>query len=526
MAGKPKSMRQIKQLILLHQQGRSIKFMARTLKMSKNTVKEYLAKLKEGNYKPNDLLALEDPELERKLHAGNPAYSDPRFDWIKNQLDYYAAELKRNGVTRKLLWEEYAQAQPQGYQYTQFCYHLNQHLRSAKPSMVLSHEPGDKLYIDFAGKTVSYVDQQSGEQIACQLFVACLPHSDYGFVIAVPSQKIEDFIYALMRCLEFLGGVPAALVPDNLKSAVAKPCKYEPTLSEALDQLANHYKIQVIPARPGKPKDKALVENHVRLIYQRVLAPLRNQVFFSLHDLNQALFEQNRRLNQTRMQQKNHTREEKFLAAEKALLKPLPPEPFELARHHLATVQKNNHVLLSQDKHYYSVPYKHLGQKATIIYTRSLVSVFVKGEKVATHPRDRSTNGYSTVKEHLCSHHQHYGQRSPQYYQQRAKTLSDTLHQLITLVFTRPAHPEQWYKTCDGLLRLQRCSDPERFEKACTLAIAHEQYSYRFVSRLLENNLFFPDEPQTPAPLPSHGNVRGADYYHQLTLNFKSHESD
>ena len=169
-------MRQIKQLIVLHQQGHSIKFMARTLNMSKNTVKEYLAKFKQGNYKLDDLLALEDPELEGKLLAGNPAYSDPRFGWLKNQLGYYAAELKRKGLTRKLLWEEYAQAQPRGYQYTQFCYHLNQHLRNAKPSMVLDHEPGDKLYIDFAGKTVSYVDQQTGEQIECQLFVACLPH--------------------------------------------------------------------------------------------------------------------------------------------------------------------------------------------------------------------------------------------------------------------------------------------------------------------------------------------------------------
>ena len=526
MAGKPKPMRQIKQLIRMQQQGCSIKLMARTLKMSKNTVKEYLAKIGQGGYKAEDLLAMEDPELERKLHAGNPAYSDQRFGWLKEQLDYYASELKRKGVTRKLLWEEYNQAQQQGYQYTQFCYHLNQHLRSAKPTMVLDHQPGDKLYIDFAGKTARYTDPQSGEQIECQLFVACLPYSDYGFVMAVPSQKIEDFLYALVQCLGLLGGVPAALVPDNLKSAVTKACRYEPSISEALEQLANHYQTSIIPARVARPKDKALVENHVNLTYQRVLAPLRNEVYFSLHELNQAIFERNRRLNQTRMQQKNHTREEKFLAVEKALLKALPPKPFELTRHHEATVQKNNHVLLAQDKHYYSVPYTLIGQEARLIYTRSLVSIFVKGEKVATHARDRSTNGYSTVKEHLCSHHQHYRDRSPQYYQDRAKALSETLGQLVALVFTRPAHPEQWYKTCDGLLRLQRCNDPKKKKKACTLAIAHEQYSYRFVRKLLENNLFFPEEPQNPVPLPNHGNVRGASYYHQLTLNFESHESD
>ena len=528
MAGKPKPMRQIKQLIRLHQQGKGIKFLARTLNMSKNTVKEYLAKIRQGGYNLDDLLALEDPELERKLHAGNPAYSDQRFEWFKGKLDYYRDELGRDGVTRKLLWQEYQESQPNGYKYTQFCYHLNQHLRSAKPSMVLDHQPGDKLYIDFAGKTVCYVDQQSGEQIECQLFVASLPYSDYGFVIAVPSQKIEDFIYALVQCLLFLGGVPAALVPDNLKSAVTKACRYEPKISEALQQFANHYQATVIPARVAKPKDKALVENHVRLVYQQVLAPLRNQLFFSLHELNQALFARNHRLNQTRMQQKDHTREEKFLAAEKARLQPLPLIPFELEYHHLATVQKNNHVLLTQDKHYYSVPYAHIGQKATIIYTRSLVNIYVKGQKVATHQRDRSTNGYSTVKEHLCSHHQHYLSRSPQYYQQRAKALSDIFHQLITLVFTRPAHPEQWYRTCDGLLRLQRRYDPAHFEKACTLAIEHEQYSYGFVYRLLEKKLIIAHDPdpKISPPLPQHGNVRGADYYKQLTLNFESHESD
>jgi len=526
MAGKPKPMRQIKQLIRLHQQGKGVKFLARTLDMSKNTVKEYLARIRQTGFDMEYLLSLEDPELERKLHAGNPAYSDRRFDWLKDKLDYYGSELERKGVTRMLLWEEYLQGQPNGYKYTQFCYHLNQHLRSAKPSLVLNHLPADKLYIDFAGKTVSYIDPQSGEEIVCQLFVACLPYSDYGFVIAVPSQKTEDFIYALAQCLQFLGGVPAALVPDNLKSAVTKACRYEPGISEALEQLANHYQTSVIPARVAKPQDKALVENHVRLIYQRILAPLRNQVFFSLHELNQALFDRNRRLNQTRMQQKNHTREEKFLAAEKALLKGLPATPFELEYHHTATVQKNNHVLLTQDKHYYSVPYTHIGQKATIIYTRSLVSIFVKGQKVATHRRDRSTNGYSTLKEHLCSHHQHYLSRSPQYYQQRAQALSDTFHQLITLVFTRPAHPEQWYKTCDGLFRLQRRYDPDCFEKACSLAIAHQQYSYRFVSRLLENPLLLTDDPQPAAPLPRHDNVRGADYYKQLSLNFESHESD
>ncbi|MDV7391907.1 IS21 family transposase, partial [Arthrospira platensis SPKY1] len=237
--------------------------------------------------------------------------------------------------------------------------------------------------VDFAGRTANYVDPDSGEVHACQLFVACLPCSDYGFVLAVPSQKIEDFLMALERCVVFLGGVPAALVTDNLKSAVTKPCRYEPVISQALQQFANHYGMTVLPTRVAHPRDKALVENHVRLIYQRVLAPLRHQVFFSLSSLNEALAAQNQKLNQTRMQRKDHTREEKFLAAEKPLLQPLPEQPFTQVYFHQATVQNNNHVLLSADKHYYSVPYIHIGKSARIHYTRSLVEIYVQGVQVA-----------------------------------------------------------------------------------------------------------------------------------------------
>jgi transposase len=514
MAGKPKPMSQIKQLILMQQQGFPIKKIARVLQMSKNTVKQYLVKLHLLDIPSQALLTLADPELEHHFHAGNPAYSDPRFGYLKDKLDYFAKELERKGVTRKLLWEEYRQAHPDGYQYAQFCFHLAQHQRNAKPSMVLEHKPADKLYVDFAGRTAAYVDPDSGEVHVCQLFVACLPCSDYGFVLAVPSQKTADFLFALERCLLFLGGVPAAVVPDNLKSAVTKACRYEPTISEALEHFANHYNVCVIPTRVAHPKDKALVENHVRLIYQRVLAPLRNQVFFSLSSLNEALATQNQQLNQTRMQLKDHTREEKFLAAEKPLLRPLPDRLFEQVQYHQATVQKNNHILLTQDKHYYSVPYTHIGKTAKIHYTRTLVHIYIQGQKVATHQRSRTSNGYTTIKDHLCSHHQHYLSRSPEYYQQRAAKISPTFHQLIKLVFTRPQHPEQWYRTCDGLFRLQRNSEASHFDKACALAISCSKYSMRFIQQVLKANQHLdPPQAASPPPLPDHDNVRGPGFY-------------
>lgn len=304
MAGKPKPMSQIKQLLLLQQQGKARKFIARSLGISKNTVKSYLAKAASMQLSIAALLALEDPVLEAKFHAGNPAYKKDQFDDLKSRLDYLARELSKNGVNRRLLWEEYKQEYADGYSYTQFCFHLGQQLIARKPSMVLQHTAGEKLFIDFTGKKLSYVEPTTGEEVFCQVFIACLPYSDYSFAIAVRTQNTEYFLYALSCCLQGLGGVPQVLVPDNLKSAVTKASLYEPDINRTMEDFANHYNITVIPARARKPKDKALVENQVKLIYSRVFARLRNQQFFDLSSLNQAIREKVRDHNQTRMQQR------------------------------------------------------------------------------------------------------------------------------------------------------------------------------------------------------------------------------
>jgi transposase len=520
MSGKPKPMSQIKQLLRLHQQGKSKKWIARSLGMSKNSIKAYLKKVALSGWSIDALLELDDPVLEGKLFAGNAAYRDERFEQFKSKLDYFESELKRTGVTRRLLWEEYRKVQHDGYGYTQFCFHLSQQLVAANPSMVLEHKAGEKLFIDFAGKKLSYTDPESGEIIECQVFVACLPCSDYSFVLAVRSQSVCDFIYALSRCLEALGGVPATLVPDNLKAAIIKADRYEPDVNRALEDFANHYGITVLPARVSKPKDKALVENQVKLVYSRVYARLRNRQFFSLASLNEAIREKTREHNQTRMQQKPYCREERFLADEKHLLLPLPEQPFELKYYRQLKVAKNNHIFLAQDKHYYSVPYQHIGREIKVIYTRSLVRVYYKDQQIALHPRSYQASGYSTVKEHLCSQHQHYLDRSPGYYLQKAKAKSETFHRLVQLIFEQKRYPEQLYRTCDGLLRLQRKSSPDAFEKACQLAIEHQKYSYRFIQNLLENKMLEPPQNKQDKPLPKHDNVRGKQYYIQSSFKF------
>jgi len=234
MAGKPKRMGQIKQLLRLHGQGHGKKAIARDLGMSKNTVKAYLKKIETGEFSIDSLLSLDEPVLEGKLFAGNPSYKQDRYEGIKDELGYFSKELAKVGVTRRLLWDEYRQSNPDGYGFTQFCHHLGQYMKNKNPSMVLQHNAGEKLFIDFAGNKLSYIDRETGEIIECQVFVACLPYSDYSFAMAVRSQNTGDFIYALSCCLNQLGGVPQTLVPDNLKSAITKADRYEPDINQVM----------------------------------------------------------------------------------------------------------------------------------------------------------------------------------------------------------------------------------------------------------------------------------------------------
>lgn len=515
MAGKPKRMSQIKQLLLLHKQGKNKKEIARLLDISKNTVKSYLEKFNLLNLGVDQLIKLDDPVLEAKFHPGNPAYTDERFEEIKPRLEYYAVELKRVGVTRKLLWEEYRKEFPQGYGQTQFCHHLSQHLQARKPSMVLQHQPGEKLFIDFAGKTLSYTDRHTGEVIPCQVFVACMPHSDYSFVMAVRSQSLPDFLYALQCCLNELGGVPRILVTDNLKSAITKAHRYEPDVNRALEDFANHYNTTVVPARAYKPKDKALVENQVKLIYTRIYAKLRNEIFLDLGSLNKAIKDKTKDHNQTRMQQKPYSREECFLANEKQLLAPLPANGFEMKFYSRLKVAKNNHVNLGQDKHYYSVPFVHIGKTANVIFTREMVYIYIDGKQVAVHQRNYTPGRYSTNKEHLCSHHRHYLDRSPEYYIERAKSKDETFHTFIQAVFSQSRHPEQLYRSCDGFFSLQRKTNPDTFKRACAIALEHQQYTYHFLANIIKNNMTDYQQTETEQSLPRHENIRGKAYYQQ-----------
>ena len=522
MAAKPTNMEVIKEVLRLHKEGRGKREIARLLGIDRNTVKKYLRKAEADRMNLNELVKLDDPVLAHRMCGGNAAYSDPRFDILSKRLDYITKELRKTGVTRHLIWQELKEeyGERNMYSYTQFCYHLKQHAEAGKPpSMVLgdTRQGGKELFVDFAGDKLSYVDPGTGEVVACEVFVACMPASDYGFALAVPSQKTEDFMYAMEKCVRSLGALPQVIVTDNLKSAVTKADRYDPDINTVMTDFANHYECVFSPARPRHPKDKALVEDHVKLTYQRVYAPLRNRQFFSLEDLNKAIAEMMRRHNQKRMQQHNFTREERYLADEKPYMRPLRPEPFEIRRTHEYTVQGNSYIYMALDRHYYSVPYRLLGKRVLVQYTKSLVEVYFQGEKVACHKRCVNTKQmYSTVEGHLPSYFNDYKELSPEKFEQKARMVSANLAIVIHNIFALHPNnpPEMFYKGCEGLLHLARKSDKAVFDKAVETAIEYNQYSYRFIKRLIDSKCAGAIARNDDVEFPGmHPNIRGIDDY-------------
>lgn len=508
-------MSKIKQLLQMHRQGMSNRHISRELELDKETVNGYIRKITANGFSIEELLLLDDPVLESKFMAGSPAYTQERFEAFKELIPYLEAELGRKHVTRRQLWNEYICDHSDGYRYTQFCFHLNQLQLARKPVAIIEHCAGEKLYVDFAGDTMEYVDRRTGEIFKAQVFVANLPYSDYTFAMAVASQSTDDFLYALRSCLAFLGGCPKVLVPDNLKAAVVKADRYEPELNRVMEDFANHYGFVVVPARVRKPRDKASVENSVKIIYQRVYARLRNRTFFSIDEINESFREKVKEHNQTRMQQKEYSREEKFLAEEKQALSPLPATDFEIKYYADLRVAANNCIYLGRDKRYYSVPHAYIGQKVSVIYTRSLVQIYCNGQAIATHRRSVGF-GYTTVKEHLCSTHQHYKDRSPEYYIRTAEKRSTTLGKLVRQIFEQTKIPETVFKRCDGLLSLQRKTDPALFEPACQIALDNNQLTYKFIQKVIENKAFVQnqtDMQDNQKPLPKHENIRGRQYF-------------
>ena len=525
MAGTVKKMSLIKQVLQLKQQGESNRGIARKLPINKETVNGYMQTVNANGWQIDELLKIEDPELERMFHAGSPAYTDNRMEEFLRLLPYFREQLtdRKLHVTRQLLWEEYRQTHPDGYGKSQFYEHLKQNLVAQKDITTVlsqSYVAGEKLMVDFAGDKLSYIDPETGEIVKVEVFVGCMPYSDYIYVTCVPSQRTEDFLFAIRMCLEHLGGVPAIITPDNLKAAVVKTDRHEPKINTALHDMGNHYGFVVLPCDPASPTQKALVEDAVRITYNRIAAKLRKREFHSLLELNKAVAELAGQVNQTRMQKRPYTREERFHAMEKPHLRPLPEDIHEMRYYADLKVQNNCFVELRHDKatHFYSVPYIHVGRMAKVVFTRSWVKIYVDGKPVATHPR-KHEYGHTYEKEHLASSSKAILERSAAYYVTWAGKKSEDCRAYVTEIFNpkRTNQPEEvYYRLCSAILSSYRKYEAALVDLTCRQCLENRIFTYRKFEAILRHNHMMQseDEPCLFAPTPTnHVNMRGNGYF-------------
>ena len=515
MAYKPTRMDQIKKIIEFHQKGTSIKQIARLLGMSRNTVKLYIRRFEQRDI---DIHDLESPELWQEIYRSENVTIDPREKDLQYRLPDLIKELGRVGVTRYLLWEEYIRQYPEGFSYSRFCRRIKQYKVRENATLRIDHKAAYHLSVDFTGKKISWVNKHTGEIHECEVLVCTLPYSGYTFACAVESQKQEDFIDALNQCFLYIGGLPRVLLSDNLKSYVTKASRYEPTFSELCIQLSSHYGIELEATRVAKPKDKAHVERHVGIVYNRLFGPLRNEIFHGVDEINSAFRKELEKHNNQNYQGKNYSRKDLFEKDEKPHLLPLPSTMFEVKKSTQAKVQRNYHVILGEDKHQYSVPYSYIGKTTQIIYTSRNVEIYLGLERIAIHPRDRRKHGYSTFPIHMPEKHKKYLEQrgwDASYFKNQAEKIGPDTKWAIEQIMQSKCIIEQTYNSCLGVLRLANTYSAERLEKACTRARSTHRVTYGILKNILHKNMDqLPIQEQYDLfTIPAHSNIRGAKNY-------------
>lgn len=517
MANKRKDTMEIKQIIRLHCNGLSNRKIGDQLGISRNTINHYIQFFQNCGVKFKKLKKLSEEELYQVLSPEEQEPSD-RFKELSKWFPEVVKASKQTGFTLKKMWEEYAKSSSEAYSLTQFCDYYRQWNQKTEVTMKLDHKAGQTIMVDYAGKTMPHVDKKTGIIHQAQIFVACLPASGYLYVEASPSQQKGDFIQSMINCLSYIGGVPSIIICDNLKSAVTKASKYEPITNRTFRDMAEHYGAVLNPTRPYKPQDKAMAERMVRLVYEQILFPLRDRTFYSLYELNEAIKDGLEALNLRPLSQMNTNRRDLFLSIEKDLLSPLPPEPYQTKSFKKAKVNKTSHVYLSVDKHYYSVPCRYIGHSIRIHFTEKMVEVFHNHQRISSHLRDRTSNGYSTKKEHLASHHQAYSEWSPKVFIEKATRIGPYTAQYVTKLFDQTGFPETKYRTAMGIIQLKKGYEKSRIERACKLGLSFPSASYQRLVGILEKNLdqqedLFEQQNNSESHIPKHDNIRGNDYY-------------
>ncbi|MCK5788874.1 MAG: IS21 family transposase [Chlamydiia bacterium] len=514
MPNKPIDMNKVRKVLELYYKGESKSFISRYLSLSRNTVKKYISLSRLLNI---DKVALDyktDSELENIFQKEGEISIPSRLENLYKFFPYMEKELKKIGVTKELMWEEYIKKHPQGYQKSQFKVYYNRWSKKVNPVMHMNHKAGDKLFIDYAGKTLQIIDKESGELIDVEFFVAILGASQYTYAEASMSQKKEDFISSVENAMHFYKGVPAAIVPDNLKSAVTKSSKYEPKINDTFLDFADFYGTTILPARAYRPRDKSLAEGAVKILYRRIYPALRNKEFYSIEELNKAIWLELEKHNNKKLTGRPNSRLELFKELEEKVLSPLPVERYEIKDISVATVMKISHVMLSKDKHYYSVPYQYIRKKVKIMYTSDRVEIFYNLNRIALHTRNYRPFHYTTVKEHLPSTHQFLVEWNPSKFIDWGNSIDEIVGEFITKLIARKKHPEQAYKSCIGVLTLEKKVGKKRLINACKRAINYNTYDYHTIKLILDKKLdIYTDDNDEDQILPQHKNIRGENYY-------------
>ena len=420
----------------------------------------------------------------------------------------------------QLLWEEYKEEHPDGYQTTQFYERYKKWKSRLHTWMRQDHKAGEKLFVDYAGHTVEIKNPKTGDFRKAQIFVAVLGLSNYTYAEATWDQSISSWIGSHIRAFEHFQGVPKVIIPDNLKAAVVKANRYESQINQTYLNLAVHYSTAIMPARVRKPKDKAKAEVGVQIVERWILAALRNHTFFSLRELNREIRRLLIKLNEKPFKKLEGTRQIQFDMLERSFLTPLPVERFEMCEWKKAKVNLDYHIEIN--RHYYSVPYKLVHQEVSVRFTETTVEIFHYNERVASHLRSQVPNHHSTVREHMPKAHQEHLEWTPSRMLDWASKIGDSTVGVINEISQSRNFPEQSYRSCLGVLRLGKKYGNQRLETACKRALSYDMPRYSNIRNILEKglDLILEDQNQQESQPPQdHPNLRGGNYYQSTLLN-------
>jgi transposase len=513
MAGKRLTMRKTREVLRLRWQlGRSVRETSRALGISTGVVDRATFRAKTAGLTWEATEALNDVQLEELLY-GRP--SAPKSTRPEPDPAWIHQELKKKGVTLELLHFEYLQEHPEGYKYTSYCERYRRWKKARALVLRQEHKAGDKLFVDFSGNKPYYIDRATGERIEVELFVAALGASSYTYTDILPSQEVKHWIEGNRHALEYIGGVTAAIVPDNLKSAVQTPDPYEPTIQATFADFGRHYGTAIVPARVYKPRDKAKAEAAVLVAQRWILARLRNQVFYSFAELRAAVEVLREVLNdRPRKHLGGVTRRELFERLDRPALSPLPDAPFEASDWHRVRVNVDYHVQV--EKHYYSAPYALVHQTLEARVTARTVELFYAGQRVATHPRSSEPYKHTTAPAHRPPNHRAWVEGDPGDLITWGTGLGPHTETLVRRILDRSPFPEQAWRSARGLRRVGESYPPERVEEACRRALLFGAQSYKPVARMLKNDLDLRPLDTETSELPplDHDQIRGAEYYH------------